>query len=324
MTEQQGLVAAHILDGRGGGRGVGWPEIEAWTPEQGVLWVHLQRGAENADAWLRDRSGLDPVVVDALLAEETRPRAVAIGRGLLVILRGVNLNPGADPEDMVSLRMWIDAERIVSVRLRRLMAVQDIRESLARGSGPTAPGDFLVDIATRLVERMGPVIDDLDDRTDELEDRMLTGESREMRKTLAGIRHQAIVLRRYLAPQRDATARLQSEEQPWIDTREKARLREVTDRVVRYIEDLDSVRDRAAVIQDELASRLSEQMNRTMYHLTVVASIMLPLGFLTGLLGINVGGIPGSENPWGFAAVCAILAAVVAVQVVLFRRLRWL
>jgi zinc transporter len=132
------------------------------------------------------------------------------------------------------------------------------------------------------------------------------------------------VLRRYLAPQRDATARLQSEEQPWIDTREKARLREVTDRVVRYIEDLDSVRDRAAVIQDELASRLSEQMNRTMYHLTVVASIMLPLGFLTGLLGINVGGIPGSETPWAFAAVCAILAAVVAVQVVLFRRLRWL
>jgi len=145
-----------------------------------------------------------------------------------------------------------------------------------------------------------------------------------MRRVLAGIRHQAIVLRRYLAPQRDATARLQSENQPWIDAREQARLREVTDRVVRYIEDLDSVRDRAAVIQDELASRLSEQMNRTMYHLTVVASIMLPLGFLTGLLGINVGGIPGGENPWGFAAVCAILAAVVAVQVVLFRRLRWL
>jgi len=324
MTEEQGLVTASILDGRGGGREVGWPEIEAWTPDRGVLWVHLDRGAEDANAWLRQGSGLDPLVVDALLAEETRPRTVAVGRGLLVILRGVNLNPGADPEDMVSLRMWIDAERIVSVRLRRLMAVQDIRESLARGSGPTAPGDFLVDIATRLVERMGPVIDDLDDRTDELEDRMLTGESREMRRSLAGIRHQAIVLRRYLAPQRDATARLQSEEQPWIDTREKARLREVTDRVVRYIEDLDSVRDRAAVIQDELASRLSEQMNRTMYHLTVVASIMLPLGFLTGLLGINVGGIPGSETPWAFAAVCAILAAVVAVQVVLFRRLRWL
>jgi len=324
MTEQQGLVAASILDGRGGGREVGWPEIEAWTPDRGVLWVHLHRGAEDANAWLRQDSGLDPLVVDALLAEETRPRTVAVGRGLLVILRGVNLNPGADPEDMVSLRMWIDAERIVSVRLRRLMAVQDIRERLAQGSGPEAPGDFLVDIATRLVERMGPVIDDLDDRTDELEDRMLTGEGREIRHTLAGIRHQAIALRRYLAPQRDATARLQSEDQPWIDVREKARLREVTDRVVRYIEDLDSVRERAAVIQDELASRLSEQMNRTMYHLTVVASIMLPLGFLTGLLGINVGGIPGTETPWAFAAVCAILAAVVTVQVVLFRRLRWL
>jgi zinc transporter len=65
-------------------------------------------------------------------------------------------------------------------------------------------------------------------------------------------------------------------------------------------------------------------MNRTMYHLTVVASIMLPLGFLTGLLGINVGGIPGAESPWGFAAVCGILAGIVGAQVILFRRLRWL
>lgn len=323
MWDEQGLVAAYVLDGDGGGRAVGFPEIDAWAPDRGVLWVHLHRG-QLSRQWLTEKSGLEPLVAEALLAEETRPRSVVIGKGLLVILRGVNLNPGADPEDMVSLRVWLEEKRIISVRMRRLMAVQDLRDGLAAGHGPTGPGDFVAEIATRIVERMGPVIHDLDDRTDGLEDEMLTGQGREMRHTLAEIRHQAIVLRRYLAPQRDAAARLQTEDLHWMTAQHKGRVREATDRVIRYIEDLDAIRERAGVIQDEMVNRLSEQMNRTMYHLTVVATIMLPLGFLTGLLGINVGGIPGSGSSWGFAVVCAILVGAVGVQVMLFRRLRWL
>ena len=324
MDDDSGLVAAYVLDGKGGGREIGWADIETWTPGDGPLWVHLHRDAGDSIRWLRERSGLDPLSVDALLAEETRPRSFAVGEGLVVILRGVNLNPGADPEDMVSLRLWIDEHRIIGVRARKLMAVSHIREMLVAGQGPSGTGQFLIEVAIQLLERMGHIIQDLDDQTDELEDEMLLTESRDIRHRLADLRHEAIVLRRYLAPQRDAMTRLQTEEVPWIDARLKARLREGTDQLLRYIEDLDSIRERASVIQDELITRLSDQMNRTMYVLTVVATIMLPLGFLTGLLGINVGGIPLAESRWGFAAVCGILAAVVAVQVLLFRKLRWI
>ncbi len=94
--------------------------------------------------------------------------------------------------------------------------------------------------------------------------------------------------------------------------------------MIRYIEDLDSVRERAAVIQDELMNRISERMNRTMYVLTLVASVMLPLGFITGLLGINVAGIPGSEYPWAFLVVCVTLLALILIEVWLFRRLKWI
>jgi zinc transporter len=171
---------------------------------------------------------------------------------------------------------------------------------------------------------MAPVIDELDDITDGLEDELLTGESREIRHGLRDARRTAIALRRYLAPQRDAMARLQTEDAPWLDGRQKARLREVTDRVQRYVEDLDEVRERAAVVQDELMNRLSEQMNRNMYLLSVVAAIMLPLGFLTGLLGINVGGIPGADSSIGFMIVCALLAGIGIVEVLLVRRLYWI
>jgi zinc transporter len=119
--------------------------------------------------------------------------------------------------------------------------------------------------------------------------------------------------------------RLQVEAIDWLTPRHKVLLREVSDHITRHVEDLDALRDRGAVIQDELRNRISEDMNRTMYVLTVVASVLLPLSFVTGLLGINVEGIPGSKDaPLAFWAVVAMLGAVACVQVWLFRRLRWL
>jgi len=109
-----------------------------------------------------------------------------------------------------------------------------------------------------------------------------------------------------------------------FDDWQRARLREVSDKVTRYVEELDSARERATVVQDELAGRLSDDLNRKMYVLTVIAGIFLPLGFVTGLLGINVGGIPGTEAPWGFALVCALLLLLGLSEYWLFRWLKWL
>lgn len=319
-----GLIAARLLDGEGGGTALDWAGVRSWEPGQGVMWAHLDRAAVEGRAWLEREADLDPLIAEALLAEETRPRVLSVKAGLLVILRGVNLNPGADPEDMVSLRLWTDGHRVITTRARRVMAALDLRDALDNGAGPAGCGAFLVQLAQRLVERLRPVIDALDDGIDDLEERMLADGGRELRLRLHDMRAEAIGLRRYLAPQREALAALQLEDRPWLTGNDKARLREIADRVTRYVEDLDAIRERAAVIQDELMSVLSERMNATMYLLSVVAAIMLPLGFVTGLLGVNVGGIPGSESKWGFAALCLILAVLVAFQVWLFRRKRWL
>ncbi len=324
MTESDGLICAYILDGQGGGREIGWQEVEAWEPGKGVLWVHLLRDSDPARSWLSNRSGLGPVRVEALLESETRPRSVPMPDGLLTILRGVNLNPGSDPEDMVGLRIWIDGDRVISVRQRQLMAINDLRESLNRGRGPKSSGTLLAAIATYLTARMGPVIESLEDRVDELEDEILTAETREARWKLQDIRRETIKLRRYLFPQRDALSHIVIEDFDWLDRTSKARLREVGDRTNRYVEDLDEVRERGAVVQDELMNRLAERSNRTMYALTVVASIMLPLSFVTGLLGINVGGIPGAENKSAFLIVAGLLVLLALGQMWLFRRLKWI
>lgn len=324
MSETDGLLCGLVLDGEGGGRTVDWEGIAAWTAADGVLWVHLDRNVEGSCDWLREKSGLDSITAEAMLAKETRPRSFATAEGLLVILRGVNLNPGADPEDMVSLRIYADAQRIITIRYRRLMAVADLVDRLDRGEGPRTSGQFLAMVADGLVTRMEPVVAALAEQADGLEDDLAAAKPAEFSEQLRDLRQTAIVLKRYLTPQRDIMVRLQIEQVPWLTEQNRLALRETGDRVGRYVDELEELRERAAVVQDELSTRLAEAANRTIYILTVVAAIMLPLSFVTGLLGINVGGMPGTSDEGAFWIVCLLLLAFALFELWLFRRLKWI
>jgi zinc transporter len=322
--ENDGLIFAYILDGDGGGLKVGWEEIESWKPKQGILWIHLDYSSFGTREWLYDKSGLDDVICRILTEEDSRPRCTTFHEGLLLGLRGVNLNPGADPEDMVGIRIWFEKSRIITTRRRRLLSITDMQENIEKSVGPESLGEFLVQISGRIMERMQEVIDNLEDSIAEVEDQVLTAESHELRTRLADLRRQAISLRRFLSPQREALSRLLTEKITWLEESDRIGLREVYDRLARYIEDLDEARDRAAVTQEELANRLTEQMNSKMYILAVVAAIFLPLGFLTGLLGINVGGIPGAGSKMGFTTFVILLLIVIIVQILFFKKKKWL
>ena len=174
------------------------------------------------------------------------------------------------------------------------------------------------------------MIEDLSDRAANLEDRLIGEDGdgqldlRDVRYKLNDLRRTAINLRRYIAPQREALYRMSQLEEPWLEEgRVQGRFRETVNRVTRIAEELDEVREHAAVVQDEVANRIAQRMEKTMYALTLVATIMLPLGFFTGLLGVNVGGMPGTDTSWGFWAVCGGLAAMVVVEVLLFKKLKW-
>ena len=225
---------------------------------------------------------------------------------------------------MVSLRIWTDGQRVISTRRRSLLSTQDVREELDAGNGPRNAAELLVAWVNRIIWRMSDTVENFDDQVLELEDRVLSGESQGIRLELARLRKQTISIRRYLAPQREAMNRLVNENLSWLDDMNRLRLREVNDRLIRYVEDIDEVRERAAMAQEELLGRVSEQMNQRSYVFTVVATIFLPLGFFTGLMGINVGGMPGVEDADAFWIVVAICIGVIAVLAVLFRWKRWL
>jgi zinc transporter len=318
-------LRALLLDGVGGARPFAATEITGWTPERGRLWIDLALPDEREVALLEGGLNVDPFVLAALLVEETRPRWLESQGGLLVILRGVNLNPGAEPEDMVSLRLWSQPGLLVSTHLREIRALREIREALLEGRGPSGARDVLVALADRLVTRVGPVVGELEDDADGLEERLLEEpDDPHLPARLAALRRTTIRLRRHLAPQREVLIQLAAGQAGWLREHDRQRLNEVADRITRQLELLETIREHAAITQDELQNHIIFQTARTSYLLTVIAVLFLPLGFLTGLLGVNLAGIPGAESPSAFLLASSGLLLLGVAEYIVLRRLGWL
>lgn len=318
------IITAQKINADGTGELVGGQALAKELEADNLAWVHLDANHDDTRLWLeKELSYLDPFIVHALLEDETRPRVTQIGDGCLIILRGVNLNEGEDAEDMVSVRLFIDSHRIISLERRPVRAIKTIEKALACGKGPKNAAEFLVQLTYNLGERVQKVLTDLDEATDNIEEAILETADLSLRKDIVNVRKQSIIFRRHLAPQRDAIAQLRIAELTWLDERSRRQLQEKHNHTIRYVEELDAIRERAQIVKDEIASLIADKLNKNTYVLSVIAAIFLPLGFLTGLLGINIGGIPGSDNPMAFAAFCAMLSVLVASQIWIFRKLKW-
>ncbi|MCW5773412.1 MAG: zinc transporter ZntB [Rhodospirillaceae bacterium] len=309
------------LDGQGGGTLLPWDSCVVGHIPEGLFWLHLDWDTPLAHQLLVETFGVDPVVAEALVEEDTRPRSLASGRDELVILRGVNLTPGAEPEDMISLRMLVNDRRIITLTRRELRSISEIKAALDRGEGPAGPGEFVAKLVENLVDRIAPVLAQLEDAIDEEEDDLVEGKVSHVEATLVGVRARIVRLRRYLAPQREALLRLAAEKLPWIAAEEKARLVEIANQLTRYIEDLDAYRERAQVIQEEIGLHYNRRLTRSTFVITLAASVMVPLNLVAGLLGMNVGGIPGKDSPYAFWAISAVFA-LFAIGVYLWGRRR--
>jgi len=318
------LIFSLLLDGKGGAVSYGWDEIIAWSPDKGTLWIHLSLPEDLRGGWIDKRSGISKNISEALLSMEDRPRLIKEEDSLFLSLRGVNFNPGEDPDDMVFLHIYMEEKRIITVRHRKVLAVDNIKSSLEENNGPRDSYEFLLGILLKISHRIGEITQNIDDQIDEIEESIVDNADIKFRSVLSSLRRQAINIRRYLSPQKEVLNYLGAIEISWFKRKEIYKIKELTEKYIRYLEDIDSARDRAAITHEEINSIYSEQLNRTMYVLSIVATIFLPLSFLTGLLGINVGGIPGTDSSLAFLMVCTILILLGIVEFLIFKIKKWI
>lgn len=289
-----------------------------------LQWAHIRYDAVDAIDQLQG-FGLDGAVINALTAEETRPRTLALKGGTLVLLRAINTNHDADPEDMISLRIWFTEHFIITARKqgRMLLSVEDMRLAFDSPNPPNKVGDFIVILVEKIADRIGEAVYSIDENLSQFEESIAKGAYGETRLRLALTRRQTASIRRYLAPQRDALEAL-NRMQGVLTDNDVFAIRQQTDRTTRYLEDLDLARERAIFLQEELRNQIAEQQNKRMYVLSIVTAIFLPLSFLTGVFGVNVAGLPGTENinAFYYLATGMFLLALVILVVMYWRR--WL
>lgn len=316
------IIFAKDLDGKGGAEALS--NIETIKTSNQAIWAHFDANHPDAERLVHSTfPDIDEYSLQAIFNEDARPRTLHLDNGVLIILRGVNHNEGEEPEDMVAVRLWITTTRIISLRYRQSKAIMNVATSLDQKRGPKTIGDTVALICTTLLGYIETSIDKLDEKIDQLESQVLDNPDRQLRRDISDVRKSAILFKRYITPQREAINQLRYADISWLTPKNSRRIQEAQDILLRGIEELDAIRERSQVVKDELVNALSDKLNRNLYVLSVITAIFLPLGFLTGLFGINIGGMPGVENSEAFYIFAFSLFCLVFIQIILFRLFKW-
>jgi len=287
----------------------------------GFLWEHVELTQE--DSSLLEGRDLPDVVLTALVASETRPRCEQIGGGAFINLRGPALDPSGSEDRLVSIRAWAQGNRVLSVSRRALSATRSVVSAMRSGR-LTDPGDLVSTFCQTISSELDPAIAGLGDEVDDCESQLQPDNIYQLRRRITHSRSEAIAFRRFIAPNRDALATLAALPMEWLSDQDRLHIHEAADRFARMAEELEAVRERAALLHEQLTDLRAETIDQRSLLIAVVAFIFLPLTFITGLLGMNVEGIPFAQQPWAFWGVVAFCILMGVAVFAWFTARHWL
>lgn len=320
----QGLLRfVLLLDGQGGARRLALDQTRQWRPEQGQLWIHLDPRSSEDEIWLHESSGLSPPDLEALRSTRDRARLEFTGpESMLAILDTAmpsaqgDLRPRQDP-----LALWAEPHRLLSYGSPPRPAIESCRAALESGKGASSLLALQRELIHQALGKVSVQVAELDDALSALEGALRLDKPVSLSR-LHEMRRRAVQLRYQTEPLRDLLAQFRTLLAPWFE-KEAGYWREFANRAVNQVDQIDSLLHRADVLSDHLDQRTNTNTERAIYIITLLSGLFLPLSFLTGLLGVNVGGVPLKENPWGFLITCAVLLVLAVVSYRFFRRRHW-
>ena len=301
----------------------------AWLdPGSGVtFWVDLMNPSPEEGRILADVFHFHELAVEDALAETHLPKAESYGSFLYVILHRIDFKAPEHCFRTYDVDFFLGPNYLVTVHggeSRSIDQIRDIceRNSMALGEGPAALMHRIVDA---MVDNYRPEIEELSDRLDEIEEDIFDRSSPQLAKRILDFKRDVSSLRRVVQPQRDVVSRLARREFPFIDEQNAYRFRDVQDGLVRLSDESMFFADRVTSLLDAHLSQVSNNLNQVMKVLTVIATIFMPLTFLTGLYGMNVDlphfGFGGTTMFW---VLMIVMLVIVGWMLVLFRKRGWI
>lgn len=285
-----------------------------------VIWVDVDVSDEAGTNWLSTQSGLSEEVKSQLLQPGKFSRRENLEEGLLVNLCAINPASDAEADDLITLGLFLEKNRVISVRSRKIVPIEEVRSHVKAGTGPRTPLAFLAFTIVCIKKRLEPLIARISEETAEMEASLLEENVDSRSEDLNALRREIFRVRRYVTPFQNILKLIVSD--PTIDTsdEESHALDGAAELLTRYLNALEDCRERTLLLHDLIEARTSQTMARATYNLTIIATVFLPLTFVTGLLGMNVAGIPEEHNPWGFWVV---VGALVVLAIGSWAWLRW-
>ncbi|MEO7223717.1 MAG: CorA family divalent cation transporter, partial [Devosia sp.] len=272
--------------------------------------------------WLREELG--DFVSDMISVPTTRTRCVVMDDKAMVMLRVPR--PNASPEDVGRqlLSLWLEKGKVIVSSELNIPDFLGVTQWQQSHHAPLSPADLVARLGLRAADRMEPLVERLGDNLDAIEEGLMLNKSQDVRSKLAHLRRNLISFRRLIWPQRDVLNTLEIEDLSFFSPRDRVRLREASARSARLGDELQALSERAVLVHEQILDTRAEQMNKIMLLLTAVTVIILPLTLISGLLGMNVAGIPIADHPQAFWIVAGILGVIGALLFVVMRRVKWL
>lgn len=288
-----------------------WEDVDAGlAATDGFVWLHLNASDARVQAWLADCPYLPEDARETLLGTDRHLRIDAGSDGVIGVVGDLHHDFSEDPSHVGTLRLFFDDRRFVTARRSPLRAVDRLRHSVEKGGCERRPVPLLAELLHHLSDAFAGVLLEATEELDDFESDVLADRVRDGGSQLGRVRRTLAHVRRHLGPQRIALGGLLAKLPAWTTPDDAAELRNAVARLDAVGHDLDLAQDRGRQLQDERAARLAETTNRNLYVLSIVTAIFLPMTLVTGVFGMNVGGLPGLEAPHGFLWTMLLMALI--------------
>ena len=297
-------------------------EVLHWESSQGPLWVHLDQ-IQTIPEWLKDQQAIDPTLLQSLLAESRRLRVEVVDHeNLVIVFRTVNVAAAFTADLTEDTRACLSPMRALTISDSHLGIFEDCAQQIESGRGPKTIPEFLVRLMDNIVKRAELGVLQIDADMTDVELDQEKGTVIEADRPRA-IRRRAMQLRRSMTPYREVLVQLNHLRLQWLRDKIQDAWDPMVEDAAQVVEEVNGILDHARLVQESISDRLAKELNQRVYVLTLISGMMLPLTFLTGLFGVNLGGIPGANSPWAFALFCIFIGIIGVCQFLVFRRLRW-
>jgi len=276
---------------------------------------------------LGKKFGLDPLLLEDILDPEQRPKFEQTENGIFVILK--NLIPTNDSAEFLSeqVSIFITEGKLITfqefpddsfhtIKIRMQQSGSRIRSR--------RPDYLMYAIIDFITDHYFPVLDSCSIRIHQLEEAININPAQSLKKSIYNVRQDIAELHRIILPTREAISALQRTDNPVVTEKTKRYYKDVMDNIMQVIDLNDDQNDHLSSLHDLFMSEMTYRMTNVMKILTVVTSIFIPLTFITSVYGMNFKHQPEYDWPWAYPVLWIIMIAVGVVQVIYFKRQRWL